>query len=58
VVSASAWLGPPFDFFSPAELVKVIEDVVPHVVDMLKGNKSWVRESTVTALGELSKQRK
>jgi hypothetical protein len=32
---------PTFDFFFPAELVKVIEGVVPHVVVMLKDSKFW-----------------
>jgi len=42
----------------PAELVKAIEGVVPHVVVMLKDKKSRVRDSAVTALGEFSRQRK
>jgi len=36
----------------------VIEAVVPQVVDMLKDRKPWVCDSAVTALGEISKQRK
>jgi HEAT repeat protein len=36
----------------------VIESVVPHIVDMLKDSDSWVRHSAVSALGEISKQRK
>jgi len=31
---------------------------VPHVIVMLKDSKFWVRDSAVTALGEISKQRK
>ena len=31
---------------------------MPHVVDMLKDRSSKVRNSAVTALGEISKQRK
>jgi len=31
---------------------------VPHVVVMLKHSKSWVRHSAVTALSEISMQRK
>lgn len=42
----------------PAELVKAIEGVLPHVVDMLKDSIPWVRDSAVTALSKISKQRK
>jgi len=31
---------------------------VPHIVDMLKDSNPCVRASAVTALGEISKQRK
>jgi len=51
-------VGPPLDFFFPAELVKVIEGVVPDIIDALKNTKSFVRASAVEALGEISKQRK
>ena len=51
-------VGPPLDFFFQAELVKVIEGVVPHIVDALKDTAFWVRISAVDALGEISKQRK
>jgi len=42
----------------PAELVKAIEGVVPHVVDMLKDSDSLVRRSAAIAIGEISKQRR
>ena len=45
-------------FFFPAEVVKEIEKMVPHVVDMLEGPDLLDRSSAVTALGEISKQRK
>jgi len=32
--------------------------MVPHVVDILKDPNLWHRSSAVTALGEISKQRK
>ena len=51
-------VGPPLDFFFPAELVKVIGGVVPQIVDALKDTESLVRASAVKALGEISKQRK
>jgi len=51
-------VGPPLDFFFPAELVKVIEGVVPYIVDALKDTESPVRAFAVEALGEISKQRK
>ena len=51
-------VGPPLDFFFPAELVKVIEGVVPDIIDALKDTESFVRASAVKALGEISKQRK
>jgi len=51
-------VGPPLDFFFPAELVKVIEGVVPDIIDALKSPKSFVRASAVLALGEISEQRK
>jgi len=50
-------VGPPLDFFFPAELVKVIEGVVPHIFDALKNTDFGVRDSAVEALGEISKQR-
>jgi len=52
-------VGPPLDFFIPAELVKVIEGAVPHIVGALKDADDFeVRDSAVEALGEISKQRK
>jgi len=51
-------VGPPLDFFFPAELVKVIEGVVPYIVDALKDTYFLVRIFAVRALGEISKQRK
>jgi len=51
-------VGPPLDFFFPAELVKVIEGAVPHIVDALKDTNFEVRVSAVEALGEIFKQRK
>jgi len=51
-------VGPPLDFIFPAELVKVIEGVVPHIVDALKDTESLVRVFALRALGEISKQRK
>jgi len=51
-------VGPPLDFFFPAELVKVIEGVVPDIVDALKDTELLVRDDAVEALGEISKQRK
>jgi len=52
-------VGPPLDIFFPAELVKVIEGVVPDIIDALKDTESFVRaDSAVEALGEISKQRK
>jgi len=51
-------VGPPLDFDIPAELVKTIENVVPHIVDALKDPDFRVRISVVEALGEISKQRK
>jgi len=53
-------VGPPLDIFFPAELVKVIEGVVPHIVDALKDKDTnfRVRVSAVEALREISKQRK
>jgi len=51
-------VGPPLDFFFPAELVKVIEGVVPHIVDALKDTDSLVRAFAVLTLGEISNQRK
>ena len=41
-----------------AELVKEIENVVPRIVELLGDNEFDVRWSAVTALGEISKQRK
>ena len=49
---------PLYSFFFPAEVVKEIEKMVPHVVDMLEGPDLLDRSSAVTALGEISKQRK
>ena len=40
----------------PAELVKAIEGVVPHIVEFLNNTDSGIRSSAVTALGKLSKQ--
>jgi len=51
-------VGPPLDFFFPAELVKVIEGVVPHIIDVLKDTESRVRAFAVKTLGEISKHRK
>ena len=51
-------VGPPLDSSIPAELVNVIKDVVPHIVDALKDTESLVRAFAVKALGEISKQRK
>ena len=43
-------------FLFPVELVKAIEGMVPHVVDMLKDKISC--DYAVTVLGKISKQRK
>jgi len=51
-------VGPPLDLFFPAELVKMIEGVVPHIVDALKDTNLDVRDSAVEALREISEQRK
>jgi len=51
-------VGPPLDFFIPAELVNAIEGVVPPIVDALKDTESHVRSSALRALGEIAKQRK
>jgi len=51
-------VGPPLDFFFPAELVKVIEGVVPYIVDALKDTESRVRAVAVKTLGEISEHRK
>jgi len=51
-------VGPPLDFFIPAELVKVIEGVVPHIVGALKDTEFEVHNSAAEALSEISKQRK
>ena len=45
-------------YLFPAELVKQIESVVPHIVEFLKDTDFQVRYSAMTALGKLSEQRK
>ena len=58
MISSSAWSVLLLISFFPAELVKAIKGVVPHIVDALKDTDFWVRISAVGALGEISKQRK
>jgi len=45
-------------YLFPAELVKEMESAVPCIVELLKDTNDWVRHSAVTALYEMTKQRK
>ena len=57
MISSSAWSVLLLISFFPAELVKVIEGVVPHIVGALKDTNLEVRDCAVEALGKISKQR-
>jgi len=45
-------------FFFPAELVKEMESVVPHIVELFKDTDSWVSHLAVIAFSEISEHRK